>query len=92
MAERNHEEAALGMSRHDRGTVRAAMQQGLAIEKRDIPVIQFVVVAEKAVFLENRRDAFIEKTRITIGPERRQRGQQQHGGKSSHYCFMPMPN
>jgi hypothetical protein len=92
VAQGNHEQTAFRMSRHDRRTMRAPMQQALAIEKRDVAVVQLIVMAGQTALFENRRHAFVEKTRIAIGPEYRERGQQQRGGKSAHYCFMPMPN
>ena len=92
MAQRNHEETALRMSRNNRRTVRPAMQQALSILKRDVAVVQFIVMAGQAALLENRRDAFVEETSVAIRAGCGARRQQQLRGKPAHYCFMPMPN
>jgi len=92
VTQRNHEKAAFRMSRYNRWSVRAAVQQALAILKRDITVVQLVVMAGQAALFENRRNARVEEARIAIGSECRGRSQQQHRGNFAHYCFMPMPN
>jgi len=80
------------MSRHNRRPVRAAMQQALPIEKRNIAVVQLIVVTGQASLLENRRDALIEETgTISWRSERGKHGEQQRG-VAPHYGFMPMPN
>ena len=53
--------AAFGVSRHDGRSVTAAFEQATAVDKRDVPILQFLVVASKASLRQDRCDAFIKK-------------------------------
>ncbi len=98
MAERCEEEAFRGFAGNDCRAARAAAQKALAIEERDVAVLQFLVMAAETAPLEDGSDAFVKELRVPYFRHRRLPGRHERGSEdrpkpgANHYCFIPTPN
>jgi len=61
-----NQQAAFGLSRDDGGTSATALDERFAIEERDTPIVQFLIVAAQAAFGQDWCDLSIEEAGVVF--------------------------